>query len=515
MRADYLEVMHDVTETAVVTVGSDDLATVGVAGNAIVGANSSGAATQPGTYLGSSNIEGFQAQMFIAMMDNRAEDWLTRLTTTDGQALSGFASLAVALAYGYGSPLRWFPGKIAVTEAPGGAFPMPAYALASADSDALDLIGLAMGYAEYFALTDTNNPDVGGAQAAQVFFDGDPFPADDQLADGEPTLHDRALAMLRVALIDLDRLHSDPASGVLVDSVAMPAGTRGHTISTTTVAYALIGLRTVARSLSSQLELYSNNTPDKAVTSTPLDALPIGYPNDPALTFSGRLEQMLRTHAALLLDQLTDATGRAYDGWDVAANAPVDTADTLDAHTAAIRGLFAAFLATGDARYRDRAIAVFDRMQATFYDASARIYSATPGPVDDVEFTPLRFALLQSSLRDIYELVATHPGGEALEPEVEALLARLDKLLLDGWDDRNRDQLIDWPQECTAMAGAIPAGGLQMAERTLTGEVGSVIDLNTGLHVATSDRDSDCVPEIDDAKLPAALADSITFHIAR
>ena len=69
-----------------------------------------------------------------------------------------------------------------------------------------------MAYAEFFALTDTKNRDVGGAQTAQVYFDGDPFPADDQLADGEPTLHDRALAMMRVALVDLDRLHTDPAS---------------------------------------------------------------------------------------------------------------------------------------------------------------------------------------------------------------------------------------------------------------------------------------------------------------
>ena len=56
-----------------------------------------------------------------------------------------------------------------------------------------------------------------------------------------------------------------------------------------------------------------------------------------------------------------------------------------------------------------------------------------------------------------------------------------------------------------------------MAERTLTGEIGSFEE-----HVLpgqrprpTSDREQDCVPEIDDAQLPAALADSVTFTIAR
>ncbi len=505
----YLQVMHDSAENAVATVAPAELANVGAAGNQIVGDDGTGTATLPGTFLGSSDIEGFQAQLFILEVDARADDWLARLSTADGTTLSGFASVSAALAYNYGSPLRWFPGQIGVTETDDGSgFPAPSYTLASAASELLDLVGLALGYAEFYALTDTANADVGGAQPALAYFDGDPFPADDQLADGEATLHDRALAMMRVALIDLDRLHTDPASGLLVDDVAIAGTTpaRGHTISTTSIAYTVIGLRTVRRSLSSQLELYSNNTPDTAVANTPLDALAIDFPGDAALTFSGRLDQLLRTHGTLLLDHLTDATGRAWDGWDVAAGAPIDGQDLLDAHTAAIRGLFSAFLATGDTRYRDRAIAVFDRMQATFYDPDARIYSATPAPVTSVEYTPLRFALLQSALRDVYELVATRAGGEALEPVLEDRLARLDKLVLNGWDDRDRDLRVNWPSECTA--------GLQMAERTLTGETGRT-DVEDGISTPTSDRDQDCVPEIDDAHLPSALADSVTFQIGR
>jgi hypothetical protein len=516
----YLQIMHDANNVAVASVADSDLAGVGAPGNQIVGADDGGAATAPGTYLGSSDIEGFQAQMFLLEMDSRADDWLAHLTTADGAALSGFASLPAALAYDYVAPLRWFPGRIAVAETDDGSgFPHPAYSLASPDSDLLDLVGLAMGYAEVYALTDTNNRDVGGSQTALAFFDGDPFPADDQEADGEPTLHDRALAMMRVALVDLDRLHRDPATGVLVDRVMMTGTTaaRGHTISTTSAAYTVIGLRTVLRSLSSQLELYSNNTPDTAIGRTPLDVLPIRFPGDDALTFTGRLAQLERAHAALLLDHLTDATGRAWTGWDVVANAHVDDTDVLDAHTAAIRGLFAAYLATGDTRYRDRAIAVFDRVEAVFYDADARIYSATPAPVDSVEYTPLRFALLQSSLRDMYELVAARPGSEAREPILENRLARLNKLVLNGWDDRDRNKQVDWPGECSNVVAGLPRGGLQMAERTLTGEIGRLKD-EAGAGSGgppTADREKDCVPEIDDAHLPSALADSVTFWIAR
>ena len=38
-----------------------------------------------GTYLGSSNIEGFQAGNFIQILDNQAAQWLLQLTTADGR----------------------------------------------------------------------------------------------------------------------------------------------------------------------------------------------------------------------------------------------------------------------------------------------------------------------------------------------------------------------------------------------------------------------------------------------
>jgi hypothetical protein len=456
--------------------------------------------------------------MLLQIIDGRAADWLGALTTSDGVTLSGFSNVLAADAYDYAGPLRWFPGAIAVTETGGaGVFPVPAYALASPNSALLDQIGLAMGFAEIYALTDQHNPDVGGSQPALAYFDGDPFPADDQLADGESTLHDRALAMVRVAIVNADRLHGDPATGILVDDVAMTGTTpsRGTTVATTTVAYTLIGLRTVRRALSSELELYSNNTPDTTGVTTPLDALAINYPGNSTLTFSARVDQLVLAHAGLLYNQLTDASGRAWSGWDLAANAPTSNDDTLDSHTAAIRGLFAAYLATGDVRYRDRAIAVFDRIEATFYDPVAEIYGTSAAPVATVEYTPLRFALLQSTLRDVYELVATAPGGETLEPVMEDRIARLNKLVLNGWDDRNHNRVVDWPDECVRVVDGLPRGGLQMAERTLSGEIGRINDEGSGTGPPTTDREHDCVPAIDAAQTSAALADSITFTVTR
>ncbi len=489
----YLQIMHDGRNQAVDTVADADLAQVGKPGNTVGGAG--------GVWLGSSDVEGFQAAMFVLMMSARADDWLLHLTTADGAALSGFASLQAALDYDYAAPLRWFPGKLAVTEGP------LQYSIAAADPELFDSLGVLLGYATAYALGDADNRDVGGSQPVLAYFDGDPFQADDGAADGEPTLHDRALAMIRVALIDLDRRQT--SHGVFVDTVG------GHTISAPAAAYSVIALRTVLRATSSQLELYSNNTPDTAIGRTPLDTLAIHYPGAPALTFSQRVAQLVRAHADLLM-KMTTADGHAYAGWDVAADAPTSTDDTLDAHAAAVRGLFASYLATGDVRYRDRAIAVYGRMDRVFYDADARIWGETPAPVTTVTYTPLRFALLQSTLRDMYELVASRPGFEAMEPVLETRVGRLNKLVLNGWDDRDRDKHVDWPGECTNVVDGLPRGGLQMAERTLTGETGRLVDeIGGNMGPPTSDRESDCVPEVDDAHLPAALAESVTFHVVR
>jgi hypothetical protein len=138
-----------------------------------------------------------------------------------------------------------------------------------------------------------------------------------------------------------------------------------------------------------------------------------------------------------------------------------------------------------------------------------------------VTFTPRRFGLLQGALRDTYELIALLPGNATLRPLIEDRIGRLNKLVLNGWDDRDQDQVISWPGEC-AQLGTGPdgqplgLGGLQMAERVLTGESGSLSDTfggDAGPRVITTDREHDCVPEISAVGLPAALANSITFTL--
>jgi len=513
----YLQIMHHTKEGPVETVPENQLVDVGIPGNLAQGW------IIPGVYLGSSNIEGFQAGNFIQMLDNQAAQWLLSLTTTDGATLGGFASLADALAYGPQSVLRWFPASIAVTEsADASGFPRPSgYAVASPDSHLLDLAGLLGAYASIYALTDQGNTEVGGSQPARAYFDGDPFPAQNQIPDGEATLHDRALAMMRVLAVDIDRLHVDMASGLPVDDARLPGGqlARGTTLSADTAAYTLLALRTTRRSLDSQLTLYANTTPDSRGIPTPLDGFPVVGPA--GVSFGARLDQLIDELAGAFYDHLTTPAGVAYGGFDVSASAPTDAGDQLDAHSAAIRGLLIAYLATGATKYRDRAGAVLSRLEAAFYDPAARVYRPTAGDRSPtITFTPRRFGLLQGALRDGYELVATLPGNGALAGLIEDRLGRLNKLVLNGWDDRDGDQMVEWPSECSNLGtgpDGLPMGrgGLQMAERTLSGDTGSSEDFTAdgGARVISSDREHDCVPEISAAKLPSALASSVTFTV--
>jgi hypothetical protein len=172
-------------------------------------------------------------------------------------------------------------------------------------------------------------------------------------------------------------------------------------------------------------------------------------------------------------------------------------------------------------KYRDRAASVLARLESAFYDPSARVYRTTAGDRGgEVTFTPRRFGLLQGALRDSYELIASMPGKDALVALIEERVGRLNKLVLNGWDDRDQDQMIAWPSEC-AQLGVGPdgqpmgRGGLQMAERVLTGESGSLesVPIAGVDRTITTDREHDCVPEIAAAGLPAALARSVTFTL--
>jgi hypothetical protein len=508
----YLEIVHDTEGGQFNQVAEADLGKVGQPGNTVVAKDDQGTSGKPGTYLGAGDLEGFQALLLIDEVLNKAALLLQRLTTTDGKALSGFASLKEALDYDYNAPVRFFPHEVSVTERPGteGADAQPTgFAVMNGESRLADLSALLGGYADFFALTDRDNADIGGAATVRPVFDGDPFPTDNGKPDGENTPHDRTLALIKVALVNLDRLHRDPATGVLCTAARVGTGgvERTRRASTVEMAEGLVALRTAYRALTSQLTLYSNTTPDRAATTTRLDGTSMaGAPAEGGGTVAARLSALIKAQAEFLRDKLMDAEGLAKNGYDLAGGQPDGGQTTLEAQAALVHGLLSAYLSTSDVSFRAAAERAHGALQARFYHGELRLYRHVLGEEQAFVYTPRRFGLLQAALRDTYLLIAQAPGKEALKTEIEARIARMNKLVLNGWDDADGDGVVAYPAECMRVEAALPRGGLQLAERALTGELGS----QSG--ALTSDRERDCVPEIDDAHLPAHLGAEVRIE---
>jgi hypothetical protein len=250
--------------------------------------------------------------------------------------------------------------------------------------------------------------------------------------------------------------------------------------------------------------LYSNATPDTAVTTSALDGTSMtGIPG--GVTLSTRIQQIIKAQADFLSSKLVGPDGVAYNAYLLDKNQPAAETLLIEAQAAAVRGLLEAYLSTSQTTYRDRAQAAYAVLEQRFYDPALRVYQTSLGDGNTFVFTPVRFATLQAALREMYVLVGARAGSEQLAAQLQARIARLNKLVLNGWDDRNGDGVVDYPAECLRVESALPRGGLMLAERALTGELGSQMG------ALTADRDHDCVPEIDDAKLTALLANELTL----
>jgi hypothetical protein len=505
----YWATMHDLQANFVTKVAEADLPLVGVSGNVVVGkyADPNDPTGMkmidgvPGTYIGDTTIEGLQGLVMLDEMDNKAQLLLRSLVTPDGQQLIGFANIKEAIDYDWESPPAWFPGAVAVTEVataptPDGAlkyFPQPTtFQIMNGKSRVRDLSGLLGGFATFFSLTDVKNREIGALHSARASYDGDPFPADDGVANGQNSSHDRALAVVKVALVNLDRLHFDATHKVLVDDATPQA--RGTTVTTIDAAYAIVALRQTYRALTSTLSLYGNDTPDTLGVKTILDDTRLrGAP----AALGKRIDALIRAEADFIADKLTAPDGAVANSYDLATGMRDASPTHIEAQSGAIRGLLEAYLATSDNRYKTRAVEIYDDLQKRFWMSDVRIYRTVIGESDKLVWTPGAFGTLEGALRQYWKLEARKPHNEQVAHDLLERLKRTFKLVVNGWDDANADEQVKWPDECSG-------AGLQMGERALTGELSRSQD--------KGDRDRDCVKDIAAVKLPASLAAEIVLE---
>ncbi len=508
---DFTGRLHDPNANPVNAVAAADLPLVGTPNNVVQATDPPSAA--PGAYLGSTPLEGMWGMTMVDEMDNAGAWLLGSLATSDGTTLTGFPSVLAAIQYDYGSPLMWFPAAVAITE--DGAGPYPGVASATvqdATSRSVDLAALAQGFSLLFGMTDARNAQVGQQVGMQIAFGGNPFAADDGTPNGEDTPHDRALAAMRVAFVDLDRMHSDPATGLVVDSATVTGGrvARGTTVTATALGHVVVGLRHLLMACNASVTQYGAPDPDASKdTLGILNAVPIhpaGPDAGPGPTFSARVRQVLMTQAAFVRDALTRADGTVANGATLSGGqaAPDSGPAALESQGAALRVLTEAWLLTHDATYQDRARAVARHLLgAAFWSDPARMFRGVEGGADEVDMTAERFAWLQQALRETYKALWI-PGDALLDrPVLEDRITRINKLFLNGWDDLDGNGSVDKATECLGAR-------LQLGEQALTGELGT--DDNSFPQSSGGDRDADCVPNIAYGRVGSVLAGQVHFH---
>lgn len=494
---------HDIGQNPIEKVPETDLAMVGIPGNQVIGQFPSPVDPnelifgKQGTFLGGVSLEGFQGLVMIDEMYGKSVFMLHQLMTTDGSSLEGFATTKEAEDYDYESPLRWWPASVDVTETAQTSdanealrlFPKPtSFSISSADSRLQDYAGMLGGFANLYAMTDHNNVELGGSQMFRATFDGEPWPGDDPEVLGEDTPRDRALGILKVALVNLDRLHYDTTNQVLVDKSTPANGQRGTLVDTVSSGQAILGLRTALRALNGSLSLYGNDTQDQLGAPNPLDQTSLaGAPFSG--TVESRIVSLVRDQARFLAENVMGSDGLAANAIDLSTGASDGTPTTLAAQAALVRGLLEAYLVTSDESFRQASLVAYEALERDFWMNDVLAYRTTFGVDDRMEYTPENFGTLQGALRQYYKLVALQPGFEA---EAEKLLSRVErsfKLVANGWNDKNGDKVVD--------SGECMGASFQMAERALTGELSHIQD--------AGDRDHDCVPDLATAGLPAAL----------
>jgi hypothetical protein len=525
---DFTGRIHDSGNNPVNTVAPQYVTQVGQSGNMVQGVGCPAGCVpgqcptgcEHGVYIGSTPLEGMWGLSMIEELDNAGAWLLSSLATSDGATLTGMPSILAAIQYDYDSPLVWFPDAIQVTEQPtggdGGAsdrYPsVAALAISDATSSSVDLAALAQGYSLFFGMTDGRNVGVGQQIGTQIEFGGSIFAADDGLPDGENTPHDRALGVMRMAFVDLDRMHTDPSTGIVVDTATVTGGavTRAATVTTTSLGHVVIGLRHLLMACNASVSQYG--APDGDPTKDAfgiLNSVAIHPPNSDGgaqPTFSARVRSVLMDQAQFVRDTLTASDGSVRNGATLVNGQWVATTDptTLEAQSAALRVLIeAGFLDPGDTSWPDRARAVARTLLTAFWSDPARMFRGQAAGPDDVVMTPERFAWLQQGLREIYEAIWVQ-GDPLLDRSVlEDRIARVNKLYLNGWDDLNGNQKVDKPTECLAAR-------LQLGEQALTGEIAAN---NNGYPVLQGpDAEKDCVLNIAYGDTASVLAGEVHFH---
>ena len=317
-------------------------------------------------YYGGDGLDGFIGQVLTAEAINKVKFTIMNLAY-DGSSL-GMVDPAT---YNPADGIKYFPHKIAVTESMVmEGLPPKAGMLTVTDahSNLFDQFSLLWGTLHFKNMMDPNNTSSSAHLAYKSVFDGDPFPAD-MSQTGTPGPFDLMKGTSKVIFLNLKAMHFLDSSGTFVDESIIDGGTlvKGNTISTLNAAYIIVALGTL-------IEEFQGSGLDEMAKMT------------------------LIAQADFLLENLKDSDNSYFKMFTIGEKAN-DGMKDVTAQAAAVRGLYAAFIATGDHKYHFAANDAYEKLIEMYYVPAMHAFR-TEMDNETATYTPLNFAVITGALRE-------------------------------------------------------------------------------------------------------------------
>ncbi|MCB8838180.1 hypothetical protein [Aurantimonas sp. VKM B-3413] len=268
----------------------------------------------------------------------------------------------------------WFPERVSVDVAEkNGVNAVGDLKVVDGGSSLRDAWMMLWPLGEMYGFSDQRSANKNQNKAFLAVFDGDPFPAAPQANRGtDRSAYESAddpfsltETLSNMTFKNLDALHYNTDLKTFVDSWS--DGQMGDEVTTFDAAYAIVAL-----------DIY-----ERAV-----DALPVGYASassgDPLGTPEGkRATALIKAEADFIVNRLIGEDGLVADSF--AAKTGASDKHSLGTQFAAIRGLSAAFVATGDETYRTAARKIYDAVETKMFDEAAGIFNPNPGKAFEVD----------------------------------------------------------------------------------------------------------------------------------
>ena len=323
-------------------------------------------------FYGGNNTDGFIGQILTAESINKTKLIITKLAY-DGTNL-GMVDPATYNPINGGSSIKYFPTKIAVTEtaiATGLPPKWDTFTVTDNMSKLFDQWSYLLATTSYMDMMDPNNTSDAAHLAYKEVFDGFPFPSAmgfNGATQAGP--YDLMKGTSKVIFMNMMAMHYNATENTFIDG-AMLNGSgmpmMDNMVKALNAGYVLVALKSFIPQFS----------------GTPLATM---------------ATNAVTAQANYIITNLKDPNGGFYNMYTIGTGADT-SAKTLVSNAAIIRGLYAAYDATGNTTFLTEANAGYDYLITNFYDATHQVFKTEEGNTL-ATYNPQNLGVLAGVLRE-------------------------------------------------------------------------------------------------------------------